>query len=448
MPLVSVIVSAHNCQHAIAPTLRSLLDQSLTDWEAVVIDCASTDDTPGILADFQWRDRRIRVVRQGEPGAASARNLGLAEAAGDYVCVIEPGTVVTPLGIERLLQTAEWSGAGAACGPVALHGTDGRALGLTLRPSSRGVGTDELLADHCLVPGFHLIKRRTLGATRYDERLPACAELQFRLRLAGRGIRWESVDETVAAVRVHPAARSRNIRLLLDTVGAVYTETAARGPARAGAIRRAALLCASITALAEPTGGAARALPILRSGVPGPAAFSPAELGTAASWALLLGFGVPPRKVAPSAGAWRPRLREWWQTLGQCGERDALRALAAATVHPGVIATAMLDGLEPGRPAVLAGALGENGRVVSALARTRGIRLAPRDDRLPRAAIERLLDATSTVLVAPRDDRQILAKLPEGIRTIRWSETHDRLSEEVLKRFDSAASARDAAVGA
>ena len=85
-PLVSVLMAAHNSAATIGTAIGSILAQDWRALELIVIDDASTDDTPRLVAEVAARDSRVRSVRlDRNVGAYAARNIGLAQAAGDYV---------------------------------------------------------------------------------------------------------------------------------------------------------------------------------------------------------------------------------------------------------------------------------------------------------------------------------------------------------------------------
>ena len=93
-PLLTVIMPSYNAQRFIADSIDSVVGQTLDDWELIVVDDGSTDSTCDIVADYQRRDRRIRLVAQeANFGPARARNLGLDLARGRLIAFIDSDDV-------------------------------------------------------------------------------------------------------------------------------------------------------------------------------------------------------------------------------------------------------------------------------------------------------------------------------------------------------------------
>src|SRR5207302_5302976 len=84
-PRVSVIVPSYNYAHFLPQTLRNVQSQSCADWECIVVDDGSTDNTAECVQNFAKTDARIRYVRQPNRGLSAARNTGLRHCRGDYV---------------------------------------------------------------------------------------------------------------------------------------------------------------------------------------------------------------------------------------------------------------------------------------------------------------------------------------------------------------------------
>lgn len=101
MPRVTALVTAYNEQARIGAALDSLFAQSFDDFEVLVVDDGSEDDTPAILAAL--RDPRLRVIHAGRLGRGGALALGLQEARGDYVAILDADDAAYP---ERLARQA------------------------------------------------------------------------------------------------------------------------------------------------------------------------------------------------------------------------------------------------------------------------------------------------------------------------------------------------------
>lgn len=94
MPKISVIMPVYNGEKYIAEAIASVRAQTLEDWELIVVNDGSTDQTVGIVEAFG--DARIRLFSQSNAGEAAARNTGLAVANGDYVAFLDADDLFLP----------------------------------------------------------------------------------------------------------------------------------------------------------------------------------------------------------------------------------------------------------------------------------------------------------------------------------------------------------------
>lgn len=99
MPKVSVVVPAYNRADFVGETLDSILAQTYTDYEVIVVDDGSTDDTPTVLA--KYRGKNVRVIRQENQGEGAARNTGIFAAQGEYIAFVDSDDLWTPIKLER-----------------------------------------------------------------------------------------------------------------------------------------------------------------------------------------------------------------------------------------------------------------------------------------------------------------------------------------------------------
>lgn len=97
IPLLSVVVTTYNRAPILEKALRALLDQRASlDYEVLVVDDGSTDSTPELIRAMQQDHSRLRCVAQPNQGRARARNTGIREARGEYLCYVDSDVVVVP----------------------------------------------------------------------------------------------------------------------------------------------------------------------------------------------------------------------------------------------------------------------------------------------------------------------------------------------------------------
>ena len=106
--LVSVIMPAYNASAYIEAAIRSVMAQTHTRWELLVIDDCSTDDTCAVVERLAAEDDRIRLIRNPHnSGVAATRNRGLELCEGAYVAFLDSDDVWHPNKLERQIQTAQ-----------------------------------------------------------------------------------------------------------------------------------------------------------------------------------------------------------------------------------------------------------------------------------------------------------------------------------------------------
>ncbi len=111
MPKVSVIIPCYNQGEFLLHTFQSLQKQSLQDFECIVVDDGSTDDSAEITRQFALTDKRFRLICKSNGGTATARNRGLQEARGEYIQFLDADDAIHQ--DKLLLQTERMDETGA-----------------------------------------------------------------------------------------------------------------------------------------------------------------------------------------------------------------------------------------------------------------------------------------------------------------------------------------------
>jgi glycosyltransferase involved in cell wall biosynthesis len=105
--LVSVVIPAYNAAAFIERTLRSALRQTHSTLEVIVVDDGSTDSTEGLARAAAEGDSRVRIISVPNGGVASARNIGISEAAGEFVAFLDADDLWHPTKIEHQLAALD-----------------------------------------------------------------------------------------------------------------------------------------------------------------------------------------------------------------------------------------------------------------------------------------------------------------------------------------------------
>lgn len=87
--MVSIIVPVYNTAKFVEKTIQSILNQTYTDWEVILIDDGSTDDSLTICEDMAKRNKKIRVYHQKNKGPAETRNVGIGLSRGEYLVFVD-----------------------------------------------------------------------------------------------------------------------------------------------------------------------------------------------------------------------------------------------------------------------------------------------------------------------------------------------------------------------
>lgn len=104
-PLISIITPVYNCAAFIAETIRSVQAQTHTNWEMLIADDGSTDETAAICRHFAEDDARIQLLSLSQNGgAAKARNEAIQQAKGEYLAFLDGDDIWLPQKLEQQVQ--------------------------------------------------------------------------------------------------------------------------------------------------------------------------------------------------------------------------------------------------------------------------------------------------------------------------------------------------------
>ena len=233
-PLVSVIVAAYNYAHFIGQMLENLFAQTYRNWECMIVDDGSTDNTEEVVRSYAQQDPRIKFIRQANQRQAAARNTGIENSAGAFLQFLDADDLIEPKKLElqvaylelhpdvditysgvryftsdhvdeRLLsrQYSSWEDAGAWMPEIS---GEGRAI------------LPVLLRNNIMVVNSPLLRRRVVDRVGlFDVGLTPVEDWDYWIRCAAKGLSFHFQDlaESRALVRAHQMSASKDQRRML-----------------------------------------------------------------------------------------------------------------------------------------------------------------------------------------------------------------------------------------
>jgi glycosyltransferase involved in cell wall biosynthesis len=228
-----VVTCAYNAAPWIGQTLDSVFSQTFTDYEVIVIDDGSTDNTREIVQQF---GDRVRLIEQPHRGIVAARNAGIASSRGELVVQLDADDLWLPTALAALVPAFDDPAIAAACADVLVW--DERTpwdqcprYWERFRRGDRDTTILDQLLQENFIPHLTCLVRRSildrLGG--YDEGASSAEDYDMWLRIALVGGEIRCLDQVHGVYRVRTGSLSSNLGAKLDAVLRVYEKVISTG---------------------------------------------------------------------------------------------------------------------------------------------------------------------------------------------------------------------------
>jgi glycosyltransferase involved in cell wall biosynthesis len=203
-PMVSVVIPAYNQAQYLAGAIRSVLTQSYRDFEVIVVDDGSTDDTPKVAKQF---GPVVRYTYQENQGLAGSRNTGIREAKGEYIAFLDSDDEWSPEFLQKMTSLAVESPNADVyyCGAryMDAEGCDlPQDSNLSIVPPDKMYWT--LLRANFIIPSSIILRRSvSIKAGLFDLLFRRLQDWEFWLRLAKTGHKFIGVKTCLVRYRLH-----------------------------------------------------------------------------------------------------------------------------------------------------------------------------------------------------------------------------------------------------
>jgi glycosyltransferase involved in cell wall biosynthesis len=219
-PRVSALIPAYNAGRYLPHAIGSIIAQTYTDWEIVVVDDGSRDNTRSVVEAYQPRLKdKLQYIRQSNQGISAARNAGIRSARSEFIALLDADDIWLPHRLQRGIQVFDADAeTGLVHARVARIDAQGSVVGqLKVEPKymSGNIARNILTRRaHIICPTVIFRKRCLETAGMFDETLRATEDRDLWFRIA-RHWKIGYIDEILAYYRLSPASVTSDLEGLL-----------------------------------------------------------------------------------------------------------------------------------------------------------------------------------------------------------------------------------------
>lgn len=203
-PLISVIIPTYNRANFLHQAIESVLAQTYKNWELIIVDDGSTDNTSELVRKFT--DKRIIYLYQENRGASAARNKGIQKAKGEYIAFLDSDDAWLSRKIEKQLDIFKISrfNPGVVCAGVQYIDYNGTPQNQKKLPKYRGNIFKQLLRKNIAGIGSTMLVKRECfeKCGLFDENLPSRVDLDILIRIS-RHFTVDYMPEVLTLERIH-----------------------------------------------------------------------------------------------------------------------------------------------------------------------------------------------------------------------------------------------------
>ncbi|MCS6815203.1 MAG: glycosyltransferase [Cyanobacteria bacterium] len=209
-PTVSIVMAVYNAERYLGRAIDSILCQTFTDFELIVVNDGSTDGSLGILQAYAQQDDRIRVISREHRGIPATRNELLAQAQGEFIAVMDADDVMLPSRLANQVAFLRQHPDVVCVGGYydMINGQDKFITHIVVPTEDTDI-QDSLLSGRTVIQHSCAMMRHTalreVGG--YDHATPLAEDLDLLLRLGERG-KLANLAEVILHYRVHPKSTS------------------------------------------------------------------------------------------------------------------------------------------------------------------------------------------------------------------------------------------------
>ena len=227
-PTVSIVVTCYNYGEYVAGCLRSIQQQNFTDFEVIVVDDGSTDNSAEKIKPF-LEDNRFIYIKQNNCGQAKAKNVGINKSRGSYIAFLDADDLWEKYKLSKQIKLFSSIDIGVVFSKARYIDAEGKNIDYKLSSEylkpRRGRVTDYLLMDNFVPFSSSIIRRQCLNRYGlFDESLSMGIDWDLWLRISN-SYQFEYCDEPLLFYRIgHSGQMSKNILERIKCADKIYNK--------------------------------------------------------------------------------------------------------------------------------------------------------------------------------------------------------------------------------
>lgn len=212
--LNTIIMPVFNGEHYLKQAIESIITQTVSNWEFLIINDGSTDGSERIALEYQEKDNRVRVITIRNSGPAFALNIGLSESKGELIFIAHADDINLPNRLESQISAFTRDSSLSFCGSLVKYiNYNGMVIGKSTSKYIEEKNITKDLFDKSFISDIHhttMAYRREIliNNNGYDISCAVNEDVEIYSRLARKGYKWRVLNEVLVFYRIHQNAAS------------------------------------------------------------------------------------------------------------------------------------------------------------------------------------------------------------------------------------------------
>ncbi len=225
IPTISIVMSVYNGGRYLGDSVASILKQTYTNFEFIIINDGSTDRSLEILTEYIEKDNRIAIINQPNSGLSNSLNRGIELSRGDLIARMDADDISNPTRLEKQFNFMNNNPEVAVAGTAfELFGENTKSKIITMPVTNESIRRN-LAFRFCLCHPTVMFRRKTIVDAEGYQGTGPCQDLELWLRLSrNKTLQFANLEKPLLKYRIHPNQIKRSIKAYVAAAGYIFKE--------------------------------------------------------------------------------------------------------------------------------------------------------------------------------------------------------------------------------